>query len=348
MEQGKLRQAIDPIFSWSVPRVYGSIPTAFGAPLARTREDFAAADIAFVGIPWSAPRGDSRFGTAIANFDGTNLTPDKFRLNSLKYGGYLPEFDIDLFSRLSLVDAGNVVVSEADTPASLENVRKLIGAIVEAGAIPFTVGGNSGPGSYSVVQGITDITGEPMRVLHFDAHSDCRPIDQDADEPNNPAWGGTWVWRLLHSGFATGGDYFHFGLRGPRNHPDTFKWLADSGVPRENVVTYRELRAARNSNSSSEWIAGFAKKVAGEKGKVWIGIDVDAINLGSNPDWGDEPLGPSVAEVAEMLWRVGKEVGKDRLGGISIMAMPFDAQTLHAICVYLVLYLLSGIVGGEL
>lgn len=343
-----MRQAIDPPYEWAIPRVYGSTPTIFGVPLSTSEEELAAADVAFVGIPWSAPLGDNRFGAAAANFFGTNLTPNKFRHNTLKYGSYLPEFDIDVFAQLSLVDAGNAVVSETDTLASLESVRKLISSIVEAGAIPFTLGGNSGPGSYSVVNGIMDATGGPMRVLHFDAHSDCRPIDQEEDQPNNPGWGGTWVWRLLRDGRVSGKDYFHFGLRGPRNHPDTFSWLSRVGVPRENIVTYKELRRARKSHSESDWIAEFARQVVGSDDRVWIAIDVDVLDIGSNPDWGDESLGPTVAEVAELLWRVGKEAGRERLAGISIMAMPYDAQTLHGICVYLVLYLFAGVLGGEL
>lgn len=343
-----MRQAIDPIYEWSIPRVYGSTPTVFGAPLAQTTEELERADVAFLGIPWSAPRSDNRFGTSVANFDGTNLTPDKFRINSLKYGPYLPEFDLDIFSSLSLVDAGNVVVSEANTDKSLENVREFVKRIVSAGTIPFTLGGNSGPGSYSVVCGIADAIGESVRVLHLDAHSDCRPIDQNEDTATNPAWGGTWVWRLLQSDSARGTEYFHFGLRGPRNHADTFNWLSRAGVPRENVVTYKEIRHARKTNSTSEWIESFARNVVGTEGKIWIGIDVDVLNLGSNPDWGDEPMGPSATEVAELLWQVGKAAGKERLAGISIMAMPFDAQSLHSICMYLVLYLFAGVIGGEL
>lgn len=344
----ELRQAIDPIYEWMIPRVYGSTPTVFGAPLATTIDKIEEADVAFVGIPWSAPRSDNRFGSAVANFDGTNLTPDKFRLNSIKYGGYLPEFNLDIFEILSLVDAGNAVVSEADTEASLENVRELVRSIVRVNTVPFTMGGNSGPSSYSVVCGISDILCEPIRVLHLDAHSDLRPIDQVEDEPNNPAWGGTWAWRLLQSGCVRGTEYFHFGLRGPRNHPDTFKWFSRAGVPRENVVTYKELRNARKSVKVADWIESFASAVVGSQGKIWVGIDVDVIDLGSNPDWGDEPMGPSVPEVAELLWQIGKQCGRERLAGISIMAMPFDAQSLHAIATYLVLYLLAGIAGGEL
>lgn len=343
-----MRQAIDPLFEWAIPRVYGTTPSVFGAPLAKTMEELEEADLAFVGIPWSAPRGETRTGSAVRNFDGTSLTPDKFRFNSLKYAGYLPEFDLDVFSKLTLVDAGNAVVSEADIVATLENVQALVGRIVKAGAIPFTLGGNSGPGSFAVVRGIAEATGESLRVLHLDAHSDCRPIDQDQDQPGNPAWGGTWVWRLLHSGDVGGENYFHYGLRGPRNHPDTFRWLARAGVPRENVVTYRELRAARRSHSEMDWTADLARQIAGSEGKLWIGIDVDVLDIGSNPDWGDESLGPTVAETAELLWRVGKELGRERLAGISIMAMPYDAQTLHGICIYLVLYLLAGVLGGEM
>ena len=102
----------EPIVEMRSPRVYGSFPTLFGMPLAETEEDLRAADVAFLGVPWRAPTTPSSFyvGGARANFEGTQLTPSYFRLNSLNYGGYLPELDLDVFEHLRLADRGDADV----------------------------------------------------------------------------------------------------------------------------------------------------------------------------------------------------------------------------------------------
>lgn len=343
-----MRQAIDPILEWKIPQLYGGVPTAFGAPLSRDTTAWPVADLAVVGIPWNAPHDGTRRGMAASNFDGTSLTPHEFRRNSIKYGGYLPELDVDVFSEFSLVDTGDVVVSTADTKLTLENVARRIASLRTSGLIPITIGGNSGPSSYSVLDGLWRASQTPVRVLHLDAHSDCRPIDTADDSPESPQWGGAWVWRLLHSPYASGDTYFHVGLRGPRNHPDTFRWLESAGVPRSNVTTYRELRAARRTGDALEQMAILGRQIAGSSGKLWIGLDVDALDLGTSLEFGDECLGPTVPEVAELFNAIGVALGRDRVAGLSIMAMPYQAQSLHAIIVYLLLYFLAGVAGHGL
>jgi hypothetical protein len=66
-----------------VLRVYGSIPTLFGAPLAESPDALRQANVAFLGVPWRAPTPDSRMERAAAIYDGTLLTTARFRVNSL-------------------------------------------------------------------------------------------------------------------------------------------------------------------------------------------------------------------------------------------------------------------------
>src|SRR5438128_2632076 len=104
------RSPTDPVVQMLLPRIYGSTPSLFGASVRESASDFAGADAAFLGIPWRAPTPDSRIGGAMANFEGTLLTPSSFRVNSLKYGGYLPELDLDVFERIRIVDCGDVEI----------------------------------------------------------------------------------------------------------------------------------------------------------------------------------------------------------------------------------------------
>jgi agmatinase len=120
------------------------VPTLFGAPAAESGTDMGKADVAFMGIPWQAPVPDSRIGAAGASYFGTNLTPQTFRTNSVKYGGYLPERDVDVFAALRFVDYGDVPIDQ-DLTATFQNVASAVERVVRSGAIALTCGGNSGP-----------------------------------------------------------------------------------------------------------------------------------------------------------------------------------------------------------
>src|SRR5919199_3476491 len=147
------RAPSEPMVEMRLPRVYGSFPTLFGAPLAETEQDFKDADVAFLGVPWHAPTTPSSFliGGARSNFEGTQLTPSYFRLNSLNYGGYLPELDLDVFEHLRLADRGDADIFQ-DVERTFSAVEAEVGAMVGAGCIPLLMGGNAGPTTYPVLK----------------------------------------------------------------------------------------------------------------------------------------------------------------------------------------------------
>src|SRR5262245_15391336 len=190
MSEQWARRPSDPIMQMLLPRVYGSTPTLFGAPLAETPEQLRGADFAFLGVPWRAPTPDSRMGGAAANYEGTLLTPSQFRANSVKYGGYLPELDLDVFEHVRLVDRGDAEVRR-DMRATLKSVEAEVAAIVDAGCRPITMGGNAGPSTYPVLKAIAARAGGPTAVLNFDAHHDNLRGDWEEDDPRQPRWGST-------------------------------------------------------------------------------------------------------------------------------------------------------------
>jgi guanidinopropionase len=335
------RRVSDPVVQMLVPRLYGNTPSLFGAPIATREEDLRGAQVAFLGIPWRAPTPDTRMGRAAANYEGTQLTPSQFRINSLRYGGYLPELDLDVFARLRFVDCGDVDVV-SDMGQLLASVEARVTQIVRAGCFPFTMGGNAGPSTYAVLKAIAGNAGGPTAVLNFDAHHDNRRGEWEEDDPRLPQWGSAWARRILGLPGVDPAQYYHVGLRGPRNDPEVFTRFLERGVRRDHIYTYREIKRARRSGFD-EWAASLAVEIVARASKVWIAFDPDVLNLGASPDFGDEPLGPTTEEVLTVAYEVGKAAGPKRFGGLGIMALPYDAQTMHSICVYLLLYTLAGV-----
>lgn len=339
------RRPADPIMKMLLPVVYGSTPTLFGAPLAETTAALRGADAAFLGVPWRAPTPPARMGGSAANYEGTLLTPSQFRVNSIKYGGYLPELDLDVFEHLKLVDRGDAEISR-DMGRTLANVEAEVAAMVDAGCYPITLGGNAGPSTYPVLKAMAARAGGPTAVLNLDAHHDNQRGEWENDDPRQPQWGSTWARRILTLPGVDPARFHLVGLRGPRNDRDVFTRFTERGVKREHIYTYREIKQARRAGFD-EWAKELAQRVVQGAAKVWIAFDPDVLNMGSNPDFGDEPLGPTVEEVIELVYQVGLAAGRKKFGGLGIMALPYNAQTLHFICLYLLLYTLAGVVSAK-
>ncbi len=327
-----------------LPRHYGSVPTVFGAPKGAV-DDLQGSDVAFLGIPWQAPVPDSRIGAAGANYFGTNLTPHTFRTNSVKYNGFLPERDIDVFADLQLADCGDVAI-DSDLKVTFKTVASAVERIVRAGSIPVTCGGNSGPSTYAVVQGVAAAADGPVAVINFDAHSDNQPQRIEDDDPALPPWGGTWALRTLDLPNVDPERYVHVGLRGPRNDAGAIKRFLAKGVKRSNIFTYDDVAPARRTGFEA-WAAEAITPVIEGAAKAWIVIDPDVLDMSVSPEFGDEPLGLYPEELCWSAYQIGKAAGRQRFGGIALTAIPFSAMTMHWIMMYVVLYGLAGVLHSD-
>ena len=338
----------EPAVQMLSPRVYGSFPTLFSSPLAETREGLRGADAAFLGVPWRAPTTPKSFliGGARSNFEGTQRTPSYFRLNSLEYGGYLPELDLDVLGSLKLVDCGDADVFK-DVGRTFSEVEAEVGAMVDAGCIPIVLGGNAGPTTYPFLKAVAERAGGPTAILNLDAHGDNLPGGWEEDDPRTPCWAETWALRILALPAVDPARYYHFGLRGPKNDPGTVGRFVERGVEREHVYTCQEIRRARQGGGYDEWVEGLAQRISDGAAKVWIALDPDVLDVGSVPDFVTEPLGPTLDEVIELVYRVGRAAGRDGFGGISIMATPHEAKALHQALIYVLLYALAGVVSHD-
>jgi guanidinopropionase len=327
-----------------LPRHYGSVPTLFGAPEASV-DDLSGADVAFLGIPWQAPVPDSRMGAAGASYFGTNLTPKTFRTNSVKYGGYLPERDVDVFDHLRFVDCGDVAVSN-DLKTTFKDVASAVERIVRSGAIALTCGGNSGPSTYGVLDGVGAAVDGPVAVFNFDAHGDNKGGEIEEDDPKQPTWGGTWARRIHDLPGVDSSRYLHFGLRGPRNDAGTIPRFVEKGVNRENIFTYDHIARARRSGFE-QWAGDVVSPVLEDAAGAWIVVDPDVLDMSVSPEFGDEPLGIYSEELCWAAYQIGKAAGRGRFKGIALTAIPFSAMTAHWIMMYALLYALAGVVHSE-
>jgi arginase family enzyme len=125
------------------------------------------------------------------------------------------------------------------------------------------------------------------------------------------------------------------GMRGPRN-------------VREMVETYRKkgahfYPAARVREMGIDALCRDAlPRVFEGTERTWLHLDMDVLDIGVVPDWGDEPLGLSAWDVVKVV----HEAGKAGLDALSFVYVAPRSDAISALVSYIVVYYLAGLVLG--
>ncbi len=316
----KYRQSMDPLLRWEVPMLYADTPTFLAVPRCTTPEELNGVDVAIIGTPYQGVAPVAR------KYNNTVLIPIELRQYSVKYGGYLPELDCDVFAKLRIVDYGDVPVGmRMDLEEALAMVMERVGEVLAAGAIPIVIGGSD----------ILPCLGTAMAVS-AQAHGDIGTLSLDAHGDNLPGHlgarysGATWVARMLELEHVSPGQHVQLGMRGPRNFRDQLRWFAESG---SRLYTMREVRE-RGMAAVTEEALRFAHR---DTEGVILTIDFDVLDIGCAPGL-DEPYGLTVPELLHFMY----ETGKSGVRAAGVGWIPAPEPGLFAITIYSLLYLLAG------
>ncbi|MEE9416112.1 MAG: agmatinase [Acidimicrobiales bacterium] len=167
--------------------------------------DHLAADICILGIPFGKPYQP----TEMAN--DQSRAPDAIR-QSGKYGeASVLHYDFDLGGPLldgqsvTVVDCGNVTASRTDPTAHYRRAEAVAKRVFDAGATLITLGGDHGV-PIPVMRAL-ERTGDPITLVHIDAHLDWR------HENNGETEGYSSPIRRA-SEMAWFGDIVQIGMRG--------------------------------------------------------------------------------------------------------------------------------------
>ena len=178
-----------------------------------------------VGIPFDCGthpfRVGSRQGPDAIREQSRLLRPvDIFRRHGIDNP---PEF-------LRAIDVGNVACHPGDPDASYPLIEAGIGAILDAGAIPISMGGDGAvtlPQLRAVARRHPDFV-----VLHFDSHTDTYPI---------PGYNtATTFTRAAEEGLLDVQRSFHVGTRGSSFMPGVLEFGREVGY---TIVPYDEFDA---------------------------------------------------------------------------------------------------------
>ena len=274
---------------------WGGIPTFAGAPVAITPEDLRAGrvDIAIAGIPvnFSSGRRDAQNGPGALRLMHGIANRDVYSM-------------VDPASVLSIVDYGDFSVDHLSVERSINHVHDMVVEVIEAGAVPFLVGGDHSV-MYPTVRAVRAAhPDQALKVVHFGAHYNAERTrahsltDRDA------------IYRLLVEEVVDGSNLIQVGLRGPRLTPQALVWLREQGVRYHTMAEVEQ----RGWPAVMERVLDEAK-AGGER--VYISFDVSVLDPSQLTAAGRAaPGGLTVRELTPLLRRLCAET---EIAGFELM-----------------------------
>ncbi|MGC8817349.1 MAG: arginase family protein [Candidatus Hadarchaeum sp.] len=332
MSKTKYRKSMEKFQKILIPTIYGDVPTFLGAPAVKEKGELKGTDAAFLGLP--SQGAEMLVGREV----GINMLDTvRLRKASIKYGGYLPELDIDVLDRINLVDCGDVTGFYPSCQEKISDYFKLaakkISEILEARCIPLTIGAHP----YLVAKSICGMGGK-LGIIHLDAHADNMEVHE------GDRWSlACWVTRVSEIAGMNMKNFVQIGMRGPRNFKEQMKWYRQKGA---TVYTSAEIERRGIEEIAEEAIT----KAKTDTDHLFLNLDLDVLDLGAAPGL-DEPLGITTSELLKIAYRVGKNmVTAFNVEWIPTPAwQPYQlpAWPLYWITTWTILYLLAGVASSK-
>lgn len=324
------------------PRLAEDMPTFLGVPVALSPADLKGCDVVIIGAPFAAGWGMTYSGVDKADW---LAGPKRVRQQSVRYGSYIQDFDLDIFETLKVVDYGDAEIApEASYVATVGNilaaqaaVERKVTEVLDAGAIPIVIGQNSPPGSYAIAKPIAERSKGNVGVVSLDTHWDAQEIDFATADPR-VAGSGSWKHKLyeFHPN-VTVSNLVEIGERGMLESKHIVRRFTGEGAT--FVSTWR-LR----TELGIEGLVNLLDKAYEGTSDVYVHFDMDVLG-GAGPAGGDllgelaEPIGMSDYEVI----RTAYEVGLRGLTGMSFICIPPGSAVIYRVIVYVIAYLMAGL-----
>ena len=302
--------------------IYSGVPTFLNLPVLENKQDLAQMDVAVMGVPWEG-------GCTIGGYSSCTDGPKSIRSASIRYTGYLPDFDLDCFSQLKEGDYGDIAVQNGNYEFTFGEIRKKVGEIYDAGAVPIILGGDHGI-AYPTISELAKRHPGKVGVLHFDAHLDnysnfgddpysrCSPFYQLYNDPNmDPT------------------KIVHIGIRGPRNHQEEFNNAKKYGA---NVILCREIK-------KNGWEASIKKAIelaSKDTEVMYVTICADSLDAAFMPQGPQDMGGLTSFELLMMVHEAGL-AGARALDFVEIYPDAYSLQPASHVGCWLALYFLNGV-----
>ena len=278
------------------------IPTLFRCPHSGPEGQ----DIALVGVPHSTGNGTTERDQHLGPRALRNVSAVGRRMHS--------GFQLDPWTAARIADIGDVPFPRAnDNEACIEQITSFYADVDAAGARPISVGGD-----HSITGGILQAVGrgrlaggQPVSLLHLDAHTDVfTKVDHFLGAKKSAAHWGAY---LADQGQVDPTRSMQIGLRG---HARTLDWLQPSYDYGYNVVTMKEFRSRGLAD-----VVAQTRTVIGDR-PVYITFDLDCLDPTIAPGVSNIEPGEKGFDIDEAGGLLHAVRGRNIVGGDIVCMMP--------------------------
>lgn len=301
--------------------IYSGVPSWLNLPVLESNEDLKKMDVAIVGVPWEG-------GCTIGGYSSCTEGPKAIRSVSIRYTGFLPDYDIDSFEYLKAGDYGDVAVQNGNYDFTFQSIRDKIGEITDAKVVPITFGGDHGI-SYPIISEIAKRYPQKVGILHFDAHLDnYSAFGEDDFSRCSP------FYRLYNDPNMDATKIVHIGIRGPRNHKEEFANAKKYGATVIRAIDVKE----------DGWKASIAKglEILKDMEYIYVSICADSLDAANMPQGPQDMCGLTSYELAMMVHEAGI-AGAKGFDFVEIYPETNSLQTASHVGCWMALYFLNGL-----
>ena len=269
---------IGPVNSALIPRYSGFSTFALLPTLTDLEREGRSADIKVLGAP---------FDSGVSYRPGTRFGPSHVRQSSRLLRPYNPATDTSPFAQVQVADAGDLAINPFNIDEAIASVQADALALTEDGATLVTIGGDHTL-ALPLLRVAAQRAGQPVALLHFDAHLDTWDTYFGADYTH-----GTPFRRAAEEGIIDPEAICHVGTRGPLYGR---KDLDDDERMGFGIISSADIFRL----GVAEVVAQLRQRV-GER-PLYISVDIDVLDPAHAPGTGTpEAGGMTSRELLEII-----------------------------------------------
>ncbi|PNH72808.1 hypothetical protein VD0001_g4758 [Verticillium dahliae] len=259
-------------------------------------------DIAIIGVP---------FDTAVSYRPGARFGPRAIRQASARqtsFRGYNPRAGINPYqSWATVVDCGDVPITPMDNGIALQQMTEAFAELGKRRPLSssmrrpklMTLGGDHSL-ALPAMRALREIYGQPIRVLHFDAHLDTwHPSKYPSAWAPTPFNHGSMFWLAGTEGLlsnATTGPSVHAGLRTRLSGTDA------SDHDDDTAQNWVRISADEMDDFGTAGVISRIMETLGTEDPVYLSVDIDVLDPAFAPGTGTpEPGGWTTRELIRVL-----------------------------------------------
>ncbi len=258
----------------------------------------ATKKIALLGVPFDSAASISK--------PGSRYAPEKIRTALIDWNIFWVQngafYDVDSgciirMDDYAFIDHGDSIINGADHTKTLDNARSLMSDILKEGAFPIAVGG-AHEISIPLLQAFHDFQDGPLGIIHMDAHLDL--VDENPRQ--GCLSGSSPMRRALEMGRYSPKRLVQVGVRG-FNYAEQYEYIQRMGIHHISASRMHEIGAREAANIALE-------KSTAKGAKVYLSLDIDAIDYAFAPGTGSEEAGGlTSAQVLQFMRIVAPHIG---------------------------------------